>query len=196
MTFWPVGEARQSTPVIKKNMTIDAEAVEQILSPSSLDGLVRLLNGARRSIDLELMTFSSKWGATGKISPLYRAVVEAARRGVKVRALLNDARVFQHPHGDRAKKDQNRITVKALNEVAKDEGLGLEARIADVKAMGVSYIHNKGALVDGKKVLVSSINWNQNSVENNREAALVLTSERIHAYYESLFEEDWVASEE
>ena len=75
----------------------DAQRVEIITSPdNSLSGLLDLLNGAKESIDLELMTFTPNWGGPGKRSPLYNAVVEAARRGVEVRVLLNDEGAFDH----------------------------------------------------------------------------------------------------
>jgi phosphatidylserine/phosphatidylglycerophosphate/cardiolipin synthase-like enzyme len=46
--------------------------------------------------------------------------------------------------------------------------------------MNVDYIHNKGMIIDQDKTLISSINWNQNSVDNNREAAVVLISTQVY----------------
>jgi phosphatidylserine/phosphatidylglycerophosphate/cardiolipin synthase-like enzyme len=60
--------------------------------------------------------------------------------------------------------------------------------------MGVKYIHNKGAIADGERVLVSSINWNRNSLENNRETAVVIHSQEVSDYYKELFESDWNVS--
>jgi phosphatidylserine/phosphatidylglycerophosphate/cardiolipin synthase-like enzyme len=59
--------------------------------------------------------------------------------------------------------------------------------------MNVTYIHNKGALVDGTQVLISSINWNENSVEHNRETAAIVESADVNQYYDQLFETDWQA---
>ena len=190
-----------------------AETARSITSPNtSLDGLVSLINSAKKSIDIELMSFSSKWGTTGRRSPLLAAVIEAARRGVKVRALLNDESVFaKHKAKENSEvelalndgfeplflsrsKYQNPVTVKILNDLAESDSLDVSASIADIDAMGVTYIHNKGILVDDDKVLISSINWNQNSVMNNREAAVVLESKDIHDYYEAIFQKDWSVS--
>ena len=66
--------------------------------------------------------------------------------------------------------------------------------VADLKAMGVDYIHNKGVVVDGNKTLISSINWDENAVEKNREAAVVITSTDIYNHYEALFQHDWDVS--
>ena len=47
-------------------------------------------------------------------------------------------------------------------------------------------VHNKGIISDDS-VWVSSINWTPNSVENNREAAVVIHSAEIADYYEHYF---------
>ena len=184
-------------PVNSYPQAMDASAVYEITSPdTSLTGLVKLLNEAKSEIDLQLMTFDSKWGGPGKSSPLFSAVVDAARRGVKVRVLLNDENVFLRPgaHVDPNRVTKNRVTVGLLNELATREKLNLSAMIADLKKMQVTYIHNKGALVDQDKTLISSINWNENSVEMNRETAVVVVSPEVHAYYYNLFNRDWSVS--
>ena len=71
---------------------------------------------------------------------------------------------------------------------------GIAARTANLKGMGVDYIHNKGVLVDGNKTLISSINWTENAVTHNRETAVVITSSDIFNHYESLFNSDWQVS--
>lgn len=178
-----VSFSREDSPI-----TLEADYVEQLTSPDkSLDGLLAFIRSAKSTLDLELMSFSMKWGNTGKISPLYQEVVAAARRNVTVRVLLNDERVF-------GGSKQNMTTVDALNTFAESEKLNMTATIANVKAMGVNYIHNKGVLADGERVLISSINWNQNSVMNNRETAIAITGSEINRHYQALFETDWIAS--
>jgi phosphatidylserine/phosphatidylglycerophosphate/cardiolipin synthase-like enzyme len=172
---------------------LEASEVLKITSPdNSLPGLLDLINSAQKSLDVEQMTFDSEWGK-GKKSPILQAVLAAARRGVVVRILLNDERVFGGHSNPPASK--NLPTIKLLNRAADREDLDLEARTADIKAMGVTYIHNKGALVDGDKTLVSSINWGPNAVLNNREAAVLLTSSSVNRHYARLFESDWKHSE-
>ncbi len=171
----------------------DAVSVDKITSPdTSLKGLVGLLDSAKTTIDLEQMTFAAGWASQQSTSPLYEAVVRAAQRGVTIRVLVNDDRVFG---GTDTSKLGNFILVDKLNAEAKAKHLSVEARIADIKAMGVDYIHNKGALVDGTQTLISSINWNSNSVTNNREAAVVINSQDINVHYSNLFNSDWNNSE-
>ncbi len=51
--------------------------------------------------------------------------------------------------------------------------------------------HNKGIIVDGKIVLVCSINWSPTSVRKNREAGLIIENEQVAQYYTQLFLNDW-----
>ncbi len=181
-------------------MTFEVPTIGQLTSPNtSLSGLLNFIKSAKKTLDLELMSFSYRWGNTGNVSPLFSAVVDAARRGVQVRVLLNDERAFGG--GERietetlsTKTSNNLLVVEQLQKISKKEKLNLEAGIADVKSIGVKYIHNKGAIADGERVLISSINWNRNSLENNRETAVVINSEEVSSYYNELFVLDWNAS--
>ncbi len=46
-------------------------------------------------------------------------------------------------------------------------------------------------IVDGEYVLISSINWNYNSPNNNREAGLIIQSTEAAKYYTAVFSYDW-----
>ncbi|MBI3558238.1 MAG: hypothetical protein HY074_18380 [Deltaproteobacteria bacterium] len=181
--------------IAREMPTFDSPSIRPIFSPdTSLDGLLTLLDQAKSSIDVEQMTLDSMWGGPDTKSPLVASLVAAARRGVTVRVLLNDESVFERP-GSKS-RPKNEPTVDLLNKLGSDEGLNISARIADVKAMKVDYIHNKGALVDGKFTLVSSINWNENAVEKNRESAVIVEGTEIFSHYEAIFENDWKVSED
>ena len=187
------------TSSLAEPKTFEVPEINQLTSPNtSLTGLVNFVKSAKKSLNLELMSFSYRWGNTGNVSPLFQAVVDAARRGVAVRVLLNDERAFGGARLETeelsTKTSNNLLVVEQLEEIAKKEKLDIEATIADIKSMGVKYIHNKGAIADGERVLVSSINWNRNSLENNRETAVVVNSEEVSDYYSELFDVDWNAS--
>lgn len=107
--------------------------------------------------------------------------VEAARRGVKVRILLGDAFIdTSHP------KD-NTYTIRWVNQVAARERLDLQARMVQSRLRGFDKVHNKGVIADGIRVLVSSINWSNNSPTNNREVGVIVDSPEVAEFYEDLF---------
>ncbi|MFW9976280.1 MAG: phospholipase D-like domain-containing protein, partial [Candidatus Thorarchaeota archaeon] len=51
--------------------------------------------------------------------------------------------------------------------------------------------HNKGIIVDGRIVLISSINYSDNSIEDNREAGVIIENEEIAQWYLEVFDYDW-----
>jgi hypothetical protein len=130
------------------------------------------------------MTFDSSW--QGGTNPLVAAIERASARGVRTRVLLNDESVFSH---GKPTKPKNQPTADHLSSLP-----NTEARIANLKGMGVDYIHNKGMLIDGQLTLISSINWDENSIQHNREAAVAITSPDVNAHYEALFASDWQVS--
>jgi len=186
-----------NTPLMNKTLSkpfnagtltaLNADQVVKITSPDNSVGyVVALIQNAKSTIDIEQMTFDSAWKGASS-SPVLDAVVAAANRGVKVRILLNDDAVFDV--AGKTSVHKNQITVDALRGKA-----NITAKIANVKAMGVDYIHNKGMLIDGEETLISSINWDENSFTNNREAAVVIASTQVYQFYENLFDRDWSVS--
>ena len=184
----------EEAPVNRRALTgLEAAKIDIVTAPDNSEkAILDLLNSAKDTIDVELMSFNSKW--KDKRSPFFGALVAAAKRGVDIRVLLNDNTVFERRSDKNVKKSNpNLDTVNALNKLTGLKGK-LKAKIADIDSMGVTYIHNKGVLVDGNRVLVSSINWTENSVVNNREAALIITSEEVYEHYSKLFNSDWAVS--
>jgi cardiolipin synthase A/B len=81
--------------------------------------------------------------------------------------------------------------VDLVNALARREGLPISARIMDPGSANLEAIHTKGVVVDGRFVLISSINWNGNSPNFNREAGVILENPALGGYFSSVFEEDW-----
>jgi phosphatidylserine/phosphatidylglycerophosphate/cardiolipin synthase-like enzyme len=183
----------------------DVKSAQLITSPHSDQGLVEMIQSARVSIDVEEMTLPSTWqvGADHKIieNPLVTALIEAARRGVQIRLLLNDDAVFggggglvnstTHDSLKGTSIPKNELTRQYFEKLKFCEHLPISAKVIDVEAAGITYIHNKGFVIDGKRALISSINGTQNSVSNNREVAVLVESPAAASYFRGVFEADW-----
>ena len=119
-----------------------------------------------------------------------KAAIDAARRGVAVKVLLDSAFVWKWNTGE-----DNSDTVNYINRIAAMEGLDMEANLVALGGSSgrasLEKVHNKGVIVDGEKVLVSSINWGQSSVFKNREAGLIISNPLIASYFEEVFDFDW-----
>ncbi|MCL7418808.1 MAG: phospholipase D-like domain-containing protein, partial [Halalkalicoccus sp.] len=86
-------------------------------------------------------------------------------------------------------EEENRELVRYLEDQAESGDLPIEARLVDPE--GFEKLHSKGVVVDDRTAMVGSVNWNANSVENNREVALIVESEAIASHYAATFDADW-----
>jgi len=180
----PIGEGN-----VRKVRVID--------SPDSSRSLKSMIRTAKTSIEVEQMSFPPTWRDNNhekQVSPMIIEIVKAAKRGVKVKVLVNDDRVFD-PGSPEDEKKPNQLTADLFMEYARCYDLPISARVIDIEKTALSYIHNKGVIVDNELVLVSSINWTKNSVMNNREIAVLMESEDAAKYYKRAFDFDWFYSE-
>ncbi|WP_336363349.1 phospholipase D-like domain-containing protein [Halalkalicoccus salilacus] len=154
---------------------VEVSSVRIAVAPDNAEAeILALLEGAEESIRIEQVTIDSDHA-------FLRAAIEAAERGVHVRILLDDSWYVER---------ENRALVERLERLAEDETLPLEARLVDSSGE-FEKIHAKGVVVDDRRTLVGSINWNENSVRNNREVAVVVESEATAAFYAAVFDADW-----
>ncbi|MFC4244175.1 phospholipase D-like domain-containing protein [Gryllotalpicola reticulitermitis] len=68
------------------------------------------------------------------------------------------------------------------------QALGLDVT-NDVKLQ--NNVHNKGVVVDGEKVLVSSQNWSSAGTLHNRDAGVIIENTQVAAYFDQIFAHDW-----
>ena len=183
-----------SDPVGPRNVTFPPVTVTgrflviPVLGPdTSLSGetILGVLRNATESIHVEMFYAYTAWDAFPNL--YLEKLLAAARRGVSVRLLL-DASAYNVEDTDPIDNDD---TVAYVNAVAASEGLDLQARLVDLDAHGLSRVHAKGLVVDGRWTLVSSINWNRNSPTANREAGLLIENADLAAYFDSVFAWDW-----
>jgi cardiolipin synthase len=185
--------AGKYAPRFKPAVFQGAIRVSPVLSPdtSSLsDGpLLAMMGSARETLYIEQMACDLLWDAGGAPEPngYLAAAVDAARRGVEVRVLLDGTYLdTSEPTQD------NSAVIDYLQYTAFKEGLDLQARIA--KIPGTLKLHNKGVVADGNKVLVSTINWGAVSVHENREVGIVIEGEGPAGYFQKVFLRDWETS--
>jgi cardiolipin synthase len=159
-----------------------------VLAPDtalSNETILGAINSAQESIFVQQFSAGRFWGE--EANPFITALIEAARRGCEVKVLLdsNDYNLDAWNDNDEA--------VAWMNEVASKENLNLEAKLVDLDSLGLIKLHTKGLIVDGKVVIITSLNWNANSI-HNREAGVIVESEEIASFYKDVFFHDWTAS--
>ncbi|WP_233735775.1 phospholipase D-like domain-containing protein [Halonotius aquaticus] len=113
---------------------------------------------------------------------LLRAAIRAADRGVEVRILLS---------GTWYAEEENTALAETLRDRVVDDTVPLSVRVADENDR-FGKIHAKGIVADNTAV-IGSLNWNDNSAENNREVAIAVTDAAVADYYREVFTGDWQA---
>ncbi|UCD03144.1 MAG: hypothetical protein JSV63_00725 [Candidatus Aenigmatarchaeota archaeon] len=171
------------------------QEVELVYSPDSLDELLGLIGSARESVIVQQFYIYTHWGSPSRDtiesapSPVLEALIDKAGKGVPVRVMI--ATTYYQMDEDRSTSNYN--TIMYLNSTASVEGIPIEVRgMGDESPVR---LHNKGVIIDDRKVLVSSINWNENSIMNNREVGIIITGEAAQ-YYSQVFGFDWGAEPE
>jgi phosphatidylserine/phosphatidylglycerophosphate/cardiolipin synthase-like enzyme len=137
--------------------------------------LQRAISNAQDSIAIKQMAIGDEG------FPLLRATVRAAERGVEVRILLSGAWYAE---------EENRELKTYLETQAEREDLPLSVRIATPDG-AFEKIHAKAMLIDGETTVLGSLNWNNNSLRNNREVGLIIESDDVASYYGDVFDSDW-----
>ncbi len=144
--------------------------VTPIFSPdTSLQGILYCINAAQVTLDIQIPYFTN-WNETGSVEQILDAIVAAKNRGVTVRVI--------------SEEDYNYEEVAHLFHQHNIPIVWQDTRYFSAN-------HNKGIIVDGRIVLISSINYSDNSIENNREAGVIIENADVAQWYLDVFDYDW-----
>jgi phosphatidylserine/phosphatidylglycerophosphate/cardiolipin synthase-like enzyme len=160
--------------------------VHPVIAPETSSQITDLINSADKSIEIEQAYITNETSST--LNPYLSAAINASRRGVHVRVLL-DSYWFNIED----EKDNDEMAA-VINRIGVSEHIPLEAKCVDLAANTIEKIHNKGMIVDDHHVLVSSINWNSVSPNFNREAGVIIDDPNVGRYFLDVFEDDWNSS--
>jgi phosphatidylserine/phosphatidylglycerophosphate/cardiolipin synthase-like enzyme len=144
--------------------------VTPIFSPdTSLQGILYCINAAQVSLDIQIPYFTN-WNQSGSVEQILDAIVAAKNRGVTVRVI--------------SEEDYDYEEVSQLFHQHNIPIVWQDTR-------WFTALHNKGIIVDGRIVLVSSINYSDNSIEDNREAGVIIENQDVAQWYLDIFDYDW-----
>lgn len=144
-----------------------SSAIEVAFSPEAgAEALVlKVINSARQSIRLAGYSFTSP--------AVVRGLIDAKRRGVDVKVLLDD------------KGNRGQSSVAAMNLIV---GSGIPLRVVSVYAIH----HDKYIVVDGKHTQTGSFNFSQAAAKSNSENVVVIWDNPVVAgRYLSHWESRW-----
>ncbi len=166
------GDFRRAHPAIDT----EVDAATLVVAPDHAEAvLTEAIAAAERSVDIIQVDLG------GPNVPLVRAALDAARRGASVRFLLS---------GGWEVREENEAVAAAIRERAAERDLDVAIQLRGANAR-FDRIHAKGAIIDGERVILGSINWNNHSLRENRELALLIDDPEVAGYFAEVFEGDW-----
>jgi phosphatidylserine/phosphatidylglycerophosphate/cardiolipin synthase-like enzyme len=152
--------------------------VVPVLSPDNyMQVIPPFLESARKSILIEQQYIKA---TQPHIQMLLTAITAAWERNPALDVRI----ILAVPIGDKEKEKKN------LQELEK-YGLKLGVHIRYLNKKFFAHCHNKLIVVDGKAVLVSSQNWSDSAVAENREAGLLIYNAPMTRYFAGIFQMDW-----
>ncbi|RLI54096.1 MAG: hypothetical protein DRP09_13975, partial [Candidatus Thorarchaeota archaeon] len=144
--------------------------VTPIFSPdTSLQGLLYCINAAQATLDIQIPYFTSV-GDAGAVDQVVDAIIAAKERGVTVRVI--------------SEEEYDWDLVAAMFKQH-------DIPIVWQDTRWFSANHNKGIIVDGRIVLISSINYSDGSISDNREAGVIIENEDVAKWYQEIYDFDW-----
>ena len=168
-------------------LSFSGAVVTPVFSPDTSILIADLINESRSRVWIE-QAYITEYPKNGT-NPFLAAAVDAARRGVDVRILLDG--YYYNIEGD----EDNDEMVTALQTLAARENISLQAQVLYPEKTGLLKVHVKGMIADDS-VLISSMNWNENSACFNREAGVIIHSRDAASYFASVFLLDWAGKKE
>jgi cardiolipin synthase len=137
-----------------------------VMPDDSAKPILDAINGATKSLRVKMFLFSDP--------SILKAVIDAQRRGVKVRIMLNPAR----RDGESENKESHKMLVAA----------GVEVIDSNPE---YDVTHEKSMVVDDTTAFVKSLNWDTKNLTETRDYAIVTSHAHEVAEIIECFEADW-----
>jgi phosphatidylserine/phosphatidylglycerophosphate/cardiolipin synthase-like enzyme len=149
-----------------------------VFSPDNSEQLIcEAIDSATSTISIEQLYIYKDWAET--LSPLVEHLINKSTQGITIKIILD----YNHDYTD---------TIARLNDTKNFlEQYGIQVKFISSDWSPFTTVHNKGMIIDNQTVLISSINWNEQSVTQNREAGFLITNPEIATYYANVFDADW-----
>lgn len=174
----PAHPAAAGAPPIQLVETVPVESgLGNPALPAAAQVWVEMIDGARRSLDLEEFYLSHRPGEP--LGPVLEAMRRAAKRGVTVRLILDTGMLSSNP-----------LPADSLGLLT-----GVSVRLIDMKKVsGGGVQHSKYFIVDGTQVYVGSQNLDWRSLKHIHELGVRARDARIAGLFMQVFESDWRAA--
>lgn len=139
-------------------------------TPQYLTTVMNVIQSAKQSVDIQLQYIEASKGDGSDYDKLLQALA-AKSKTATVRLIVS---------ANFADKNAEKMKAKGVD-------------LTDLIRTQPN-VHNKGYVIDGKQVIVSSQNYSPDGIELNRDAGLLLESPEIAQYFGAVFNADWTGA--
>lgn len=145
----------------------------------ALDVWPEMFNRAKKTIDIEEFYITPSTSDGEALEPSLKALERAAKRGVKIRVLL-----------------EKKFEKNSLDGIARLKAIpGLDLRIIDWSAAnGDGIVHAKFFVVDSTRAYVGSQNFDWRSLKHIHEMGLAIADGPVVRQVQSVFTHDWAVA--
>jgi phosphatidylserine/phosphatidylglycerophosphate/cardiolipin synthase-like enzyme len=149
-----------------------------------LPKLVKLIDGAKRSVRVQLLTYRARSRDGGAFPELEDALKRAAARGVEVSLLV----------ADWSKRKGTIEGLQALRQVP-----GLTVKLVTIPRWSGGFIpfarvvHAKYMVVDGERAWVGTSNWERDYFTQSRNVGVIVEGEAFAKRLERFFGDTWAS---
>jgi phosphatidylserine/phosphatidylglycerophosphate/cardiolipin synthase-like enzyme len=137
---------------------------------------LEMINNARRSLDIEQFYISTK--PNEPLEDIINAVVEAGKRGVKVRIIADAGMYKTYP--------------QTLDMLGKQKNISVQ--LIDFRKISDGVEHAKYFIVDGEEVYLGSQNFDWRALKHIYELGVHITDKNAAKTFTDIFEIDWKLS--
>ena len=149
------------------------EAVRAYFSPSGKceETIIEEIEKAKTYIHIAMFHFTN-----GRIA---RALVKVSRQGTKTKVIMDEMRASDIYSKSRFLKSKG-VNVKLMKGPYREN-----------KGSKTGLMHNKFAVIDGKRVITGSYNWTNSAEKWNYENLLIISSRQVAEFFEREFTRLW-----
>jgi len=154
---------------------VEEMVITPVLSPDTdVEAILNLIASANHTLHVQQMYIKMEWDGAADL--FLEALIAATQREVTVKIILDGKS-------------------SGMNETAQYLIAG-GAQVAFSNDTYFIWQHNKGVIMDGETVLISSINWSFESTHENREAGVIIQNVNVATYFEEIFAWDWAVAQQ
>jgi phosphatidylserine/phosphatidylglycerophosphate/cardiolipin synthase-like enzyme len=180
----PTFEARYAGETVRVTPAHSPQGFVPGSATWDLPQLVRLIDGARRSVRVQLLTYKAKERGGGEFRTLEDALRRASARGVKVELLVADwSKRAGTIEGLQALHSPPGLTVKLVTIPRWSGGFVPFGRV----------VHAKYMVVDGEAAWVGTSNWEGDYFTKSRNVGLVVEGAAFARELERFFSGTWTS---